>query len=292
MPSPSPYPLALSVLAAWPLLVAWGGAAFGSFLNVVAWRLPRQESLLWPASHCPRCGHGLAWFENLPLLSWLLLRGHCRHCRQPIAPRYFLVELLAAGLAVGMLFARPAAMGSGADPLLLLLAGWLLAGWLLPLSLIDLDSFWLPEPLCRWGVLLGLAVSAGLGFSQGFTSGCSLLLSHLLAAAGGLIALEGLSALGQKLLGRPALGLGDARLAALIGAWLGPTGLALALFLAVSIGALVGTIGLLSGRLGRHQPVPFGPFLALGCLAVWIAGPMPWLELLGLAALTPLPPGS
>ena len=289
---PPPYPLAMSVLAAWPLLVAWAGASLGSFLNVVAWRLPRQESLLLPASHCPRCGHGLAWYDNLPLLSWLLLRGRCRHCHQPIAPRYVLVELLAAGLAVAMLFARPTAMGPGADPLLLLPAGWLLAGWLLPLSLIDIDSFWLPEPLCRWGVLLGLAVSAGLGFSQGWPTGSALLLSHLLAAAAGLIALEGLSGLGQRLLGRPALGLGDARLAALMGAWLGPTGLGLALFLAVTVGALVGAIGLLSGRLNRHQPVPFGPFLALGCLAVWIAGPMPWWQLLGLTALSPLPPGS
>lgn len=289
---PSPLPLAVSTLGAWPLLVAWAGAAFGSFLNVVAWRLPRQESLLLPASHCPRCGHRLAWVDNLPLISWPLLRRRCRYCRQPIALRYALVELLAAGLAVLMLFARPTAMGAAADPLLLLPAGWLLAGWLLPLSLIDLDSFWLPEPLCRWGLLLGLAVTAGLGFSQGPAVGSSLLLAHLLAAAGGLIALEGLSALGQRLLGRPALGLGDARLAALIGAWLGPVGLGLALFLAVIAGAVIGGLGLLSGRLSRHQPIPFGPFLALGCLAVWIAGSTAWLQLLGLAALAPLPPGS
>jgi leader peptidase (prepilin peptidase) / N-methyltransferase len=249
----------LAPSAALPLLaplVAVVGACIGSFLNVVVWRLPREESLLFPGSHCPRCGASLAWFENVPLLSWLLLRGRCRHCQAPIAVRYPLVELLTAGLWVAMLFARPAAMGPDPSPWLLLAAGWLLASWLLPLALIDLDSLWLPEPLCRWGVLLGLAATASRW--------------------------ENSSALAEKAMGRPALGLGDAKLAALMGAWLGPLGLGLAVSLSVLGGALIGGLARLSGRLGRQQPFPFGPFLAAAALAVWIGGHGPWLRLWGL----------
>jgi leader peptidase (prepilin peptidase)/N-methyltransferase len=199
--------------------------------------------------------------------------------------RYPLVELLCAGLWVAVLAAQPATMGPAPAPVPLLLAGWLLLSWLLPLVLIDLDSLWLPEPLCRIGLLLGLAMTALLGFLQDAATGRQLLLSHLIAAGLGLIVFEGLSALAERLLGRPALGLGDAKLAALMGAWLGPLGLLMAVAVAVCSGALVGGIGRISGRLQRHQPFAFGPFLALGTAAVWLLGVPFWLNLSGLAPL-------
>jgi leader peptidase (prepilin peptidase) / N-methyltransferase len=274
-PGPQPTPLAAI------LLVAALGACVGSFLNVVAWRLPRQQSLLLPASHCPRCGSHLAWYDNIPVLSWLLIRGRCRRCQQPVSWRYPLVELACACLWLLLPLARPEAMGAAPPLLPLTLAGWLLLSWLLALTLIDLDHLWLPESLCRWGVLLGLATTAALGFSQGAGTGRALLLSHLLAAGLGLLLLESVSSLGQKLLGRPALGLGDAKLAALLGAWLGPRGLLIALALAVLSGALLGICGRLSGRLRPHQPFPFGPFLALGALLVWMQGHGFWWRLAG-----------
>jgi leader peptidase (prepilin peptidase) / N-methyltransferase len=257
------------------------GACVGSFLNVVAWRLPRQESVVLPASHCPRCGAQLRWFENLPLLSWLLQAGRCRHCHAAIAVRYPLVELLTAGLWVAATLARPSAMGPDPHPLLLLLAGWLLLSWLIPLTLVDLDQLWLPEPLCRLGLLLGLASTAVLGLGQGIELGRLLLLHHLLAAALGLLGFEAVSALAERIIGRPALGLGDAKLAALLGAWLGLTGLGLSVVLAVFSGAVVGLVGRISGRLGRHQPFPFGPFLTAGGAAVWLLGNDAWSALLG-----------
>ncbi|MBD1193411.1 A24 family peptidase [Vulcanococcus sp. Clear-D1] len=265
------------------LLAALLGACIGSFLNVVAWRLPRQESVVRPRSHCPRCGTTLRWFENIPVLSWLLLRGRCRHCGTAIAVQYPAVELLCSGLFVAAA-AAPAAVSAagsslaGAPAWLVVLAGWLLISLLLPMVLIDLDQLWLPEPLCRWGVVLGLVVSAIAGFSQGDGPGRELLLWHLLAASAGLLGFEATSALAQKLLGKPALGLGDAKLAALLGAWLGLTGLGLTVMLSVFGGALLGVIGLLSGRLKRGQPFPFGPFLAGAGLAVWCAGNSFWLQ--------------
>jgi leader peptidase (prepilin peptidase)/N-methyltransferase len=264
-----------------PLLAALLGACVGSFLNVVAWRLPREESVVQPGSHCPRCGTPLRWFENVPVLSWLLLRGRCRHCGAPIAARYPLVELLTAGLWVAATLAQPSGLGPAAAPLLQALAGWLLLSWLIPLTLIDLDRLWLPEGLCRLGLLLGLAITTAIGLSQGVELGRTLLLHHLLAAAAGLLGFEAVSAGAERLIGRPALGLGDAKLAALLGAWLGLTGLGLTVVLAVFTGAVVGMIGRLSGRLGRHEPFPFGPFLAAGGAAVWLLGNQPWLRLLG-----------
>ena len=270
----------MSTTAVVAVLAAVLGACVGSFLNVVAWRLPREESVVHPRSHCPNCGSPLRWFENVPLLSWMVLRARCRHCGSAISARYPAVELLTAGLFVATALGNPSALA--APPAwLLLLAGWLLIGLLMPLTLIDLDHLWLPEPLCRWGVLLGLAITAIAGFSQGESSGCSLLLEHLLAACGGLLAMEGLSGLAQKLMGKPALGLGDAKLTALLGAWLGLSGVGLAVLLAVLAGALFGGLGLLSGRLQRGQPFPFGPFLAGGGLAVWIGGNNVWLQQLG-----------
>jgi len=274
-------PLAVPLM---PLLAIVVGACVGSFLNVVAWRLPRQESLLLPPSHCPRCGTRLAWFENVPVLGWLLIRGRCRHCHRSVSPRYPLVELLCAGLFLAALLAPPTAMGN-APPLLLLAASWLLISWLLPLALIDIDRLWLPEPMLRWGVVLGLVMTAVIGFSQGTAGGRALLFSHLLATGGGLLALEGLSGLGEKLLGRPALGLGDAKLAALLGAWLGPVPLLVAVALAVLVGAIGGLIARLLGLLQPHQPFAFGPCLVFGGLAVWLAGLPFWLRLAGFPAL-------
>jgi len=262
-----------------PIVAAVLGACVGSFLNVVAWRLPRQESVVLPASHCPRCGTQLQWFENVPVLGWLGLRGHCRHCGAPISPRYPLVELLSAGLWVAVTVATPTAMGPAAAPLALIVAGWVLVSWLLPLVLIDLDHLWLPEPLCRIGLILGLLFTAGLGWMQGHGVARELVVQHLLAAGLGLVGFEAVSAIAQKVMGRPALGLGDAKLAALLGAWLGLTGLGVAVVLAVFAGAIIGVLGRLSGKLGRHQPLPFGPFLAAGGLAVWLGGPAVWIQI-------------
>jgi leader peptidase (prepilin peptidase)/N-methyltransferase len=262
------------------LLATLLGACVGSFLNVLAWRLPREESLLRPSSHCPRCGSTLAWFENVPLLSWVALGGRCRHCRAPISRRYPLCELLCAGLWVLMVVARPDGLGPEPAWPLMVVAGWLLVTLLLALALIDGDQLWIPEPFCRWGVVAGWLVTAGAGGLQTPALGRALLASHLLAAALGLIGFELLSAVGTRCLGRPAMGAGDGKVGALLGAWLGPMGLAMAALLAVLLAAVVGGVGLAIGRIQRHQPIPFVPFLAVGGTLVWFTGSPLWRHLL------------
>ena len=251
------------------LLALLLGLCIGSFLNVVVWRVPRGESVVWPGSHCPRCGADLPWTNNIPVLSWVVLRGQCQFCHGPISVQYPLIELLSGGLCV--LLAQPGVGRMGPlEPLPNLLAGGLLLSLLLPLALIDLRTMRLPEPICRWGVISGLVLSALAGWWLGL--GSELLLWHALAAATGLLIFEGISGLGEKLLGAPALGLGDAKLAALLGAWLGLQGLAVACAVAVVFGAAFGVAGRLSGWLGPKQPFPFGPFF----------GPWRAAELVGL----------
>ena len=148
----------------------------------------------------------------------------------------------------------------------------LLVSLLLPLTLIDLDHLWLPEPLCRAGVIAGLTASL-IAASTLTTGGAALMLSHLLGASAALLVLEGLSALAEKALGQPALGLGDAKLAGLGGAWLGLQGVAIAMLLAIVGGAMIGSIARISGRLGPREPFPFGPFIATGIWLVWLQGP-------------------
>ena len=256
------------------------GFCVGSFINVVVWRLPREESVVWPGSHCPHCGGSVKWHDNIPLIGWLLLRGHCRDCRQPISARYPLVESLTAGLWLSALWATGFNTGflatDTAATLITLAGGVVLISLLMPLVLIDIDHLWLPEPICRAGVISGLLATALVAaFGETQNTG-SILFNHLLASAGGLLALEALSALAERIVGQPALGLGDAKLAAMAGAWLGITGLGVAIGIAVFSGALFGVIARISGHLKPREPFPFGPFIALGIWLVWLMGSQWW----------------
>ena len=274
-----------------PVVAAVLGACVGSFLSLAAWRLPRGESLTWPASHCPACGRTLAWRENLPLLGWLWLRGRCRTCGAPIPLRDWLTEGLTAALWAAVVLRTPLAASGVADGLRLL-AGLLFISGLLLLLLLDLDSFWLPEPLCRWGLISGLAATVVLAVAGG-TNPFTPLVDHGLAAALALLGFDLVGVLGTWWLKVPALGGGDSKLAALLGAWLGGRGLLLALALAVLSGGLFGLLGRLAGRLKPRQPFPFGPFLATAGGLVWLTPELlhrqwlaillPWLNTVGLA---------
>ena len=267
------------------------GACVGSFLSLAAWRLPRGESLTWPASHCPACGRTLAWWDNFPLLGWLWLRGRCRTCGAPIPLRDWLTEGLTAALWAAVVLRTPLA-ASGVAGGLRLLAGLLFISGLLLLLLLDLDGFWLPEPLCRWGLISGLAATVVLAVAGG-TNPLAPLVDHGLAAALALLGFDLVGVLGTLWLKVPALGGGDGKLAALLGAWLGGRGLLLALALAVLSGGLFGLLGRLSGRLKPRQPFPFGPFLATAGGLVWLTPELlhrqwlaillPWLNTVGLA---------
>ncbi len=240
-----------------PALVAFGaayaavvGLCVGSFLNVVAHRLPRAESIVRPRSRCPRCGEGIAARDNVPVLSYLLLRGRCRTCGEAIAWRYPAVE---AGSGLFWL-ASWLAFGATWDGL----AAAVFCSLMLVLAVIDATHFLLPDPLTYGGIGLGLAAS----FAVGWTTPVDSLLGAA-AGAGALLLLIGLWYLLRRVRG---MGLGDVKMLAAVGAFLGVGGMLLTLFLASLIGAAAGLLFMVRGRLGWSSRLPFGFFLAIGAV--------------------------
>jgi leader peptidase (prepilin peptidase) / N-methyltransferase len=228
------------------------GAVFGSFLNVVAYRLPRHESIVKPASHCTRCGTPVKPYDNIPVLSWLLLRGHCRGCGAPISVRYPLVEALTAALCVGAVLAHHSASAIAFSLVLILLV--------VPIALIDLEHRIIPNKLTGLGAVLALAI--GLALDPSGEPGRLI----AAAAAGGFFLLAALAYPGG-------MGMGDVKLAAVMGLFLG-AGVAPALLIALVAGVAVGAVVIArkGARDGRKTAVPFGPFLALGALVAVFAG--------------------
>ncbi|MFZ4640721.1 MAG: prepilin peptidase [Nodosilinea sp.] len=234
------------------------GTAIGSFLNVVVYRLPAGLSLLHPPSHCPRCQQPLKPYDNVPILAWLRLGGRCRYCRATIAKRYPLTEL-----ATGLLFLISFwLMGWSWWTL----ADWILLSFLLALSLIDLETLTLPNPLTQSGLVAGLAVQTLIPWLQGegWVAGLQGFQGSMVGAVLGLWLFNLITVAASLVLGQTAMGGGDAKLAAMLGAWLGWRGLLLSSFLACTLGVLIGGGAIGLGLIHRRQPIPFGPFLAMG----------------------------
>jgi leader peptidase (prepilin peptidase) / N-methyltransferase len=228
------------------------GAAVGSFLNVVAYRLPRGESLVSPRSHCPSCEGPIGARDNVPILSWLLLRGRCRQCDARISSRYPLVE----GLTAIVFFA--VALTRGLDERLVLELPF--AAVLIAVAAIDLERHVIPNKILLPAAVYGLVAAAAVATGE---------LPELLIAGGAAFL-----ALLLVALAHPAgMGMGDVKLAGVMGLYLG-SAVAPALLVAFLAGSLVG-VGLIlrHGPEARKRGVPFGPFLALGGLIGLLAGP-------------------
>lgn len=220
------------------------GLVIGSFLNVVIARLPERRSLWAPGSACPGCGNPIAWYDNVPLISFLALRGRCRACGAPISWRYPLVEALTALLfALAWLFFRPSLVEFTVAATLL--------GALVAITAIDLQYQIIPDAITVPGVLAGLVAS---------------LASHRvswLESAGGILLGGGLF-VAVIVLSRGGMGGGDLKLGAMLGAFLGWQAVLVALFVAVVLGGTSAVALLASRRLARKDAIPFGPFLAVG----------------------------
>jgi leader peptidase (prepilin peptidase)/N-methyltransferase len=231
------------------------GLVLGSFLNVVIARLPRGESIVTPPSRCPRCKKRIRPWDNVPVLSFVILRGRCRHCRRKISWRYPVVELL-SGLLLWMLVRRVG------DPLLLVpQAAFLLA--LLAIAWIDLDTRTIPDVVTIPGVGLGLAAS--LFAPPG-------LAAALLGALCGGVSLWLVGTLYERATGVPGMGGGDVKLAAMMGAFLGVGGVFGAIFLASLAGSVFGILLIALGKGSRRTAIPFGTFLAPAAIALCLYG--------------------
>ena len=233
----------------------------GSFLNVVIVRLPRQmhwqwekdeqgaappPGIVWPPSHCPSCEHALSWWENLPLLSYLLLRGRCRACGAGISLRYPLVEALTALLSLLVVLI----LGPQWSTVAALVLTWAL----IALAFIDLEHFLLPDRITLPLLAVGLLVNTIGGFTDP--------LSALIGAVSGYGILWAVYHAYRALTGREGFGYGDFKLLGALGAWLGWQLLPLVILLSAGVGAAIGITLILLRRHQRSEPLPFGPFLA------------------------------
>ena len=237
------------------------GLIAGSFLNVVIHRVPRRQSVVWPASHCPACGESIEPRDNVPLLSYVLLRGRCRNCNARISPRYPLVEAL-----TGILFAGTAyEFGLGLE----LLSALALVLVLVALAVTDLEHRLLPNAIVGPAALIGFTLSVLESPERWW-----IYVVSALAVAGGLFALA---------LAYPGgMGMGDVKMGGMLGAFLGPYA-ALAVFLGALCGAITGGILMVVGKLRRRHALPFGVFMAIGGMVVLFVGPELWGLYLDLA---------
>ena len=240
-----------------PLILAFAlaGLLVGSFLNVCIYRLPRRESVIWPASCCTVCNRRLAWFDNVPVVSWLALRGGCRTCGAPISTMYPVVELTTAVVFVGGV--------SVYGPSALLAVRLAFACALIVLFAIDFRHRILPNVITIPGIAAGFAASWFL--PPGWIS------SLLGIVVGGGILLA-IAEVYYRVRGQEGLGMGDVKMLAMVGAFLGWPLMLLTLVLASFAGSIVGVTLIASGRGSLQAALPFGTFLALGSLVAVAAG--------------------
>ena len=231
------------------------GLIVGSFLNVCIYRLPRRESVNWPGSHCTACNRPLSWYENIPIVSWLVLRGRCRTCGERISVVYPLVELI-----TGVLFVAGYAI-YGWTPMLAVRLAFACA--MVVLFAIDLRHHLLPNVITVPGIVIGFLLSLFL------PPGWKASLIGLIAGGAVLFAIaEGY----YRLRGVEGLGMGDVKMLSMIGAFLGWKLMLVTLILGSFAGSLIGVGVIALGRGGMKAALPFGTFLAVGALTAAVAG--------------------
>ena len=255
------------------------GLLIGSFLNVVIYRLPKMMerefenacadncgqppkhtdtfTLSVPRSACPCCGHQIAWYENIPLVSYLSLRGKCSGCKAPISLRYPAIELLAGALSSVMVWK----FGSGWPGLAAMAFGLLI----IAMTFIDLDTMYLPDDLTYSLLWLGLLINLNGSFAP--------LRDAVIGAVAGYLALWSVNALYKLVRKRDGMGGGDLKLLAALGAWMGWQMMPAIILLSSFVGALVGIAMIVFKNHGREQPIPFGPYLTGAGLLALLYGP-------------------
>jgi leader peptidase (prepilin peptidase)/N-methyltransferase len=253
------------------------GLIVGSFLNVVIGRLPHGESVVRPGSRCPKCKHAIRWYENIPVVSYLALRGRCRNCKEPISILYPVVELL-----TGLLFlAAKLRFGLSLE---LLLRDFPFLAILVAVTFIDLDHRIIPDPLSlgglAWGLITSLAFSLIPGLGLGVSTGW---ITSFVGAAVGFGLFYGLAWGYYKMTGRSGLGGGDIKLLAMLGAYLGVSGVFDTILVSSIFGSLVGLSWAMiqrrrSGESVMLVAIPYGPFLVVGGLYHYFLSDLVWFR--------------
>jgi len=247
------------------------GAVVGSFLNVCIHRMPNNESIVTPPSHCPQCNTPIRWSDNIPLVSFVMLRGKCRHCRAPINPRYVLIELLTALLFLAIWlkltpWERPPAQGIDFATIAIY---WVVIAGLIVATFIDLEHYIIPNEITLGGIVLGVVLSAVHPRLLGAHAiGDGLFRSVLGMIVGGLT-LFLVAFAGEKIFRKEAMGMGDVKLIAAIGTFLGWQATLFTVFVSSLVGGITGLFLVLAAKKGWQSRIPYGPYIALGAI-LWM----------------------
>ena len=269
------YPF-LSVLS-----FCWG-ACLGSFLNVCIYRIPREESVVHPGSHCPVCNTPIAWYQNIPILAWLALRGRCATCKAKISPRYIGVELLTAVLFLLVwlkfdLAAGPRPLGlAPVASLAVIPLYWLVIMGLVLGTFVDFEHMIIPDRVTLGGMALGLLASMLVPSLHGADTWLAGLLRSGVGLAVGFGSLWAVAVLGEFAFKKEAMGFGDVKLMGAIGAFLGWQAVLFTIIVASFAGTLIGVILILARQKAMQSRIPFGPYLSLGALGWIYWGPQLW----------------
>jgi leader peptidase (prepilin peptidase)/N-methyltransferase len=251
------------------LFVFFAGMCIGSFLNVCIYRIPAGLSVAYPPSSCPRCDQSIRFYDNIPVISYIILRGRCRSCAAPIAIRYPLVEML-TGLAAWCVFAKH-------GPSLATLTYFVFIAVLIIITFIDIDHQIIPDILSLPGIPLFLAAglwTTPISWSEALAG---------IAIGGGSLLLVAL--VYRHLTGKDGMGMGDVKLLAMIGAMIGWKGVCFTIFFSSVVGSLVGLFLMMKTGGSLKTRLPFGPFLAIGAVAYVFYGPELIDAYLGLTAV-------
>lgn len=250
----------MMIIAVFILALCWG-----SFLNMLAHRLLYEKSLLESRSRCPQCNKVIAWYDNIPLVSWIVLKAHCRSCKKPISWLYPSIEIVTAVLLTGLFAVVIPTVPDVYDCLSFFCYAVFMSA-LIASTRTDLEAMLIPQVFTMWLVPFGI-IAAGLTLVNVFFT------ESILGAVVGYGVLWGVAWIFKYATGKEGLGIGDMELLALIGAFLGPVGVWVSLMLASFTGIIIGSLYLVIGKKSRSTRIPFGPFLALGAVCYFFFQP-------------------
>ena len=260
---PTWQPINLSSQIFYSIFVFIWGLCVGSFANVCIYRLPMARSIVLPRSHCPHCNHLIAWFDNIPLFSFILLGGKCRSCKETISKRYFLVELL-TGVFFLIIFQH-----YGFD--VRTAVYWMVVTGLIIGTFVDFDYMIIPDHITIGGIFTGLAFSFLFPSLHGVASHFAGFKSAFIGMLAGGMILWLVGEFGRLVFKKEAMGMGDVKLLAALGAFLGWQAVVFIIMISSLAGAIAGITMVLTGNKSMGSKIPFGPYLALAAL-VWILG--------------------
>lgn len=267
------------------------GACIGSFLNVCIYRIPRDESVVHPGSHCPSCNQPIPWYCNIPIIAWLMLRGKCKNCRTSISARYIGVEILTAVLFLltwlkfdFVSSSRPLGLSAIHHPAIVPVY-WLVIMGIVLGTFVDFEHMIIPDRVTIGGMILGVILSMLVPSLHNATGWLHGLIQSATGLAVGFGSLWAVAVLGEFAFKKEAMGFGDVKLMGAIGAFFGWEAVLFTLIVASFSGTIIGVGLIIANKKAMQSKIPFGPYLSLGVLVWMYWGPKLWSAYLNLITL-------